>query len=105
MPQWAGWGPGSEVLLARVDYDAQYRNIVKWQNFKQIDAYLRRKGGKSLTIDKFTPLTQQRTVRLDIPWPQAMQGSSPHTRGALLCADGFRCVPGIIPAYAGSTLL
>ena len=73
MPQWAGWGPGSEVLLARVDYDAQYRNIVKWQNFKQIDAYLRRKGGKSLTINKFTPLTQQQTVRLDIPWPQAMQ--------------------------------
>lgn len=73
MPQWAGWGPGSEVLLARVDYDAQYRNIVRWQNFKQIDAYLHRKGGKSLTINKFTPLTQQQTVRLDIPWPQAMQ--------------------------------
>ena len=31
-------------------------------------------------------------------------GSSPHTRGALGGADGFRCVPGIIPAYAGSTV-
>ena len=41
--------------------------------------------------------------RLDIPWPQAMQGSSPHTRGAR-----FRTAPRggrrwIIPAYAGST--
>ena len=30
-------------------------------------------------------------------------GSSPHTRGALGGADGFRRRPGIIPAYAGST--
>ena len=30
-------------------------------------------------------------------------GSSPHTRGALLRGDGLRGVPGIIPAYAGST--
>ncbi len=30
-------------------------------------------------------------------------GSSPHTRGALLRGDAFRGVPGIIPAYAGST--
>ena len=30
-------------------------------------------------------------------------GSSPHTRGALLRGDAFCGVPGIIPAYAGST--
>ena len=34
-------------------------------------------------------------------YPQA--GSSPHTRGALLRGNAFRGVPGIIPAYAGST--
>ena len=35
----------------------------------------------------------------------AADGSSPHTRGAreLLCGDAFR--GGIIPAYAGSTIL
>ena len=41
--------------------------------------------------------------RLDIPWPQAMQGSSPHTRGALRLAGERRDSGRIIPAYAGST--
>ena len=41
--------------------------------------------------------------RLDIPWPQAMQGSSPHTRGALVAPCRRRGGRGIIPAYAGST--
>ena len=43
--------------------------------------------------------------RLDIPWPQAMQGSSPHTRGALLYYDTDSVILRIIPAYAGSTTL
>ena len=41
--------------------------------------------------------------RLDIPWPQAMQGSSPHTRGARTCMADTPEEDGIIPAYAGST--
>ena len=41
--------------------------------------------------------------RLDIPWPQAMQGSSPHTRGARLRHFAPPSPRGIIPAYAGST--
>ena len=62
--------------------------------------------------------------RLDIPWPQAMQGSSPHTRGAPIRPPSrsrrrggssphtrgalrqqrlSRAGGGIIPAYAGST--
>ena len=41
--------------------------------------------------------------RLDIPWPQAMQGSSPHTRGALQFREFVGVAEGIIPAYAGST--
>ena len=41
--------------------------------------------------------------RLDIPWPQAMQGSSPHTRGAREKWHIFYRHVGIIPAYAGST--
>ena len=32
-----------------------------------------------------------------------VQGSSPHTRGALEAVGGHVDVPGIIPAYAGST--
>ena len=43
--------------------------------------------------------------RLDTPWPQAMQGSSPHTRGAPPRAPGGGRRRGIIPAYAGSTRL
>ena len=43
--------------------------------------------------------------RLDIPWPQAMQGSSPHTRGARRLRHGDRARARIIPAYAGSTPL
>ena len=42
--------------------------------------------------------------RLDIPWPQAMQGSSPHTRGAHSHRKDALGADGIIPAYAGSTL-
>ena len=42
--------------------------------------------------------------RLDIPWPQAMQGSSPHTRGAQADNIGATAKQRIIPAYAGSTL-
>ena len=41
--------------------------------------------------------------RLDIPWPQAMQGSSPHTRGAHLHPIDIGFQLRIIPAYAGST--
>ena len=35
----------------------------------------------------------------------AWQGSSPHTRGALHARARDRRVPGIIPAYAGSTVI
>ena len=41
--------------------------------------------------------------RLDIPWPQAMQGSSPHTRGARSKKHSPATSSRIIPAYAGST--
>ena len=41
--------------------------------------------------------------RLDIPWPQAMQGSSPHTRGARQASPKCCVWERIIPAYAGST--
>ena len=41
--------------------------------------------------------------RLDIPWPQAMQGSSPHTRGARPRRPTQYERTWIIPAYAGST--
>ena len=45
------------------------------------------------------------STRLDIPWPQAMQGSSPHTRGAPFDVPVDLGIGGIIPAYAGSTEL
>ena len=41
---------------------------------------------------------------MDIPWPQAMQGSSPHTRGAPADDDPAAAARRIIPAYAGSTV-
>ena len=37
------------------------------------------------------------------PWPVRAEGSSPHTRGARGLRAQGRPVPGIIPAYAGST--
>lgn len=38
------------------------------------------------------------------PNPTHPRGSSPHTRGAPLPPSVYRVVPGIIPAYAGSTV-
>ena len=66
-------------------------------------------GSTTATAFAFRSLGDHPRIRgehpRDDPAPGSRQGSSPHTRGAPLAVVGRVDVSGIIPAYAGSTMI
>ncbi len=72
MPQWAA-GPGSGCSSPASTTTPSTGYHVKWQNFRSKSTPTCAARREVAHDQQVHTLTQQQTVRLDIPWPQAMQ--------------------------------
>ncbi|MEU4681271.1 cysteine desulfurase-like protein [Micromonospora sp. NPDC023737] len=100
----AGWRPGDEVVLCRLDHDANVRPwvqaaeaagaTVRWAEFD------RRTG--DLPVDQYADLINERTRLVAVTAGSNAIGTAPdvaaiakiaHAAGALVCVDGVHAVP------------
>jgi cysteine desulfurase family protein (TIGR01976 family) len=100
----AGWGPGDEVVVTRLDHDANIRPwviaaeragaTVRWAAFDRSTA--------ELTVDDVAPLLRERTKVVAVTAASNLFGTVPdvravadaaHAAGALVYVDGVHATP------------
>lgn len=65
------WPTDSKAVLCRVPWDANYRNVVDWQDQAAKDSYFSGLGGDAVTLDSMTYLKPNDPIFVDVPFSKA----------------------------------
>lgn len=65
---YAAWTPNTTVTLCNVPWNADYRDIVKFNNQAALDNYIDNLSGPKVVIGSMTYAKMNRPVRLDLPF-------------------------------------
>lgn len=64
----ASWPIGSRATLHRVAWDSNYRDVVRFEDEAEREAYFNSLDGDSIEIDKMTYLRPNEPIRINIPY-------------------------------------
>lgn len=64
----ASWPVGSRATLYRVAWDSNYRDVVRFEDEAEREAYFNSLDGDSIEIDKMTYLKPNEPIRINIPF-------------------------------------
>lgn len=65
------WVPGTRVILAKVPWDATYRDVVEFHSEKMLQEYLQRAASLSIEVKNVSLARPFQPIRLDIPFQRA----------------------------------